>query len=185
MFDIIEYLYRNVSKPIDGELHSYNDCGMHWETFNKKEGEQIYRKRINEILIHYNKPFELSEEGLLLEKPENGLEKIYEAKLPTDNENIRSKVDHAILSYRKHGSTMEDRRTSIQNLAGVLEQLRPQIKEVLTTSDENDLFNIANNFGIRHQNDKQKTNYDSLWLSWMYYFYLSTIHVVLRKIGKT
>ena len=53
----------------------------------------------------------------------------------------------------------------------------------VTDKDENDLFNIANNFGIRHHNDKQKTGYDAaLWLSWMFYFYLATIHVVVRKL---
>jgi hypothetical protein len=62
--------------------------------------------------------------------------------------------------------------------------LRPQVKEFFTSKDEGDLFNIANNFGIRHLNEKQKTSYDeNIWLSWMFYFYLSTIHVLLRKIG--
>ena len=59
------------------------------------------------------------------------------------------------------------------------------MRRLLTKQDENDLFNIANNFGIRHHNDQQKTSYDTaLWLSWMFYFYLATIHVVLRKIEK-
>ena len=64
----------------------------------------------------------------------------------------------------------------------MLEYLRPKVKSLLTSADEKDLFNLANNFGIRHHNDQQKTAYDaSLWLSWMFYFYLATIHVVLRK----
>ena len=65
----------------------------------------------------------------------------------------------------------------------MLEYLRPKMKTLLTKSDENDLFNIANNFGIRHHNAKQKTSYDTaIWLSWMFYFYLATLHVILRKI---
>ena len=57
-------------------------------------------------------------------------------------------------------------------------------KDPLTSNDEKDLFNIANSFGIRHCNDKQKTDYDSaLWLSWMFYYYLATVHVLLRKAG--
>ena len=52
--------------------------------------------------------------------------------------------------------------------------------------DEPELFNIANNFGVRHHNQKQKTGYDqALWLSWMFYLYLSTIHLVARKIDRT
>ncbi|HEY9815707.1 MAG TPA: hypothetical protein V6D20_07900, partial [Candidatus Obscuribacterales bacterium] len=30
--DVIEFLYQYVSKPIDGAMHSWGDCGMHWET---------------------------------------------------------------------------------------------------------------------------------------------------------
>lgn len=53
----------------------------------------------------------------------------------------------------------------------------------ISSSDEKDLFNIANNFLIRHHNDKQKTDYDAnLWLSWMFYIYLSTIHLILRRV---
>jgi hypothetical protein len=47
------------------------------------------------------------------------------------------------------------------------------------------LFNIANNFGIRHHNEKQKTDYDeSIWLSWIFYYCLATIHAALRLIEK-
>ena len=68
----------------------------------------------------------------------------------------------------------------------VLEYLRPQIKALLIKQDESDLFNIANNFGIRHHNEFQKTNYDTpIWLSWMFYYYLATIHAILRKIAKS
>jgi hypothetical protein len=46
-------------------------------------------------------------------------------------------------------------------------------------------FNIANNFCIRHLNENQKDNYDkSIWYSWKFYLYLSTIHTVLRLIAK-
>jgi len=43
------------------------------------------------------------------------------------------------------------------------------------------LFNIANNFSIRHANEKQKNSYDkNIWYSWMFYFYIATIHALLR-----
>jgi hypothetical protein len=44
---------------------------------------------------------------------------------------------------------------------------------------------IYNNFGFRHNNDIQKTDYDEkIWLSWMFYHYLSTIHVYLRILER-
>ena len=41
-FDVIEFLYQHVSKPIDGTRHTYNNCGMLWETFNQVQGREEY-----------------------------------------------------------------------------------------------------------------------------------------------
>ncbi|OWV77375.1 hypothetical protein ATY76_01040 [Rhizobium sp. R339] len=184
LLDVIEYLYSIVSKPIDGTYHSFNDCGMHWETFNKHEGEKVFREKINGLLDLYQVKFELSETGDVMHKPDRGFEAIFAADTPTKDKNIRERIDSAVAQYRRHGSNLDDRRQAVRDLADVLEYLRPQVKTVLDNKDENDLFNIANNFGIRHHNDKQKTGYDAaLWLSWMFYIFLSTIHVVLRKIN--
>lgn len=181
-FDVVEFLYQHVSKPIDGTFHNWNECGMHWETFNKAAGQAEFRERINVVLEHYKNPFELSPTGEVLHKPEAGFEPIFAADVPTKDANIVSRVNAAILRYRRHGSTVDDRRQAVRDLADVLEYLRPKVKSLLTSADEKDLFNLANNFGIRHHNNQQKTGYDgSLWLSWMFYFYLATIHVLLRK----
>lgn len=181
-FDVVEFLFQQVSKPIDGSFHSYDQCGMHWETFNKQQGQIEYRDKVNAVLGHYAKPFELSENGEILHKPQQGFEKIFDADIPSNDSNISNRINAAILRYRRHGATLDDRRQAVRDLADVLEYTRAEIKSLLTSADEKDLFNLANNFGIRHHNDQQKTGYDaSLWLSWMFYFYLATIHVVLRK----
>ena len=174
----------HVSKPIDGNYHGWNDCGMHWETFNKADGQKEFKEKINEILGMYIGKYELSEKGEILAKPDTGFEKIFEADIPSSDKSVTERIDSAIRQYRRHGSTLDDRRQAVRNLADVLEYLRPKVKSILTKQDEKDLFNLANNFGIRHHNEKQKTNYDTaLWLSWMFYYYLATIHVLLRKIG--
>jgi hypothetical protein len=181
-FDVVEFLYQHVSKPIDGTYHNWDNCGMHWETFNKAQGQAEYREKVNSVLSHYLKPFELAAIGEVLHKPEAGFEQIFDADIPSTDKNISGRIDAAVLRYRRHGSTIDDRRQAVRDLADVLEYLRPQVKSLLTVADEKDLFNLANNFGIRHHNDQQKTSYDaSLWLSWMFYFYLATIHVLLRK----
>lgn len=181
--DVIEFLYQYVSKPIDGSMHSYNECGMHWETFNKREGQAIFRGKMNAVLAHYKNKFELSNIGEVLHKPEEGFEAIFDADIPSKDSNIVGRISAATNSFRRHGSSIDDRRQAVRDLADVFEYLKPQVQELLTNRDEKDLFNIANNFGIRHHNDRQKTSYEAaIWLSWMFYFYLSTIHVVLRKI---
>lgn len=182
-FDVLEFLFQHVSKPIDGTPHNWNECGMHWETFNKLQGQALFRAKINAVLEHYAKPFGLAASGELLHKPEAGFEPIFDADIPSKDGNVVDRINAATIRYRRHGATIDDRRQAVRDLADVLEYLRPKVQALLTSADDKDLFNIANNFGVRHHNDKQKTAYDaSLWLSWMFYFYLSTIHVLLRKI---
>lgn len=184
LFDMVEFLYQHVSKPIDGTHHDFSNCGMHWETFNASEGRKEFRIKLNELLLLYERPFEISEAGEILQRPEQGFEQIFDADIPSDDEKVKTRVSSAVLQYRRHGSTLDDRRQAVRDLADVLEYLRPKVQSLLTKQDEKDLFNLANNFGVRHHNDRQKTNYDAaLWLSWMFYYYLATIHVVLRKIG--
>ena len=182
-FDVVEFLFQHVSKPVDGTFHSHDGCGMHWETFNQSEGRAIFRDRINLVLSNYAKRFELAITGEVLHRPKQGFEPIFDADIPSKDTNVVDRINAAVIRYRRHGSTIDDRRQAVHDLTGVFEYLRPKVKTVLTSADESDLFNIANNFGVRHHNDKQKTAYDtSLWLSWMFYFYLATIHVVLRKL---
>lgn len=184
-FDVIEFLFQHVSKPIDGDYHNWGNCGMHWTTFNRFEGKERFREEINKVLEHYVQQFELSSHGEVLQKADAGFERIFEADLPSSNPNIVDRISASILRFRRHGSTFDDRRQAVRDLADVLEYLRPEVKKFMTSSDESDLFKIANNFGIRHHNDHQKTSYDAqLWLGWMFYFYLSTIHVLLRKIER-
>jgi hypothetical protein len=184
-FDIVEFLFQHVSKPVRGNYHSYNDCGMHWEVFDQQEGRKEFCEKTNVVLGHFERAFELSPNGEVLHKPEHGFEPIFDADLPLNDDNVRSRVDASTLRYRRHGASIDDRRQAVRDLADVLEYLKPKIGTFLTSKDESDLFNLANNFGIRHHNDRQKTNYDAgLWLNWMFYFYLSTIHVLTRKMNQ-
>ena len=186
LFDVVEFLYDNVSKPTEGYLHSYGGCGYHYHSFNREEGRAEFRARINRLLASYEHPYELLQDGELASKADPGLENLLKADLPhTDPTRIESRVEAAIAKFRRHRSSFEDRRDALRNLADVLEFLRPRVRAVLASQDEADLFNIANNFGVRHHNEKQKTEYDqAIWLSWMFYYYLATIHAALRLIEK-
>jgi hypothetical protein len=94
-------------------------------------------------------------------------------------------VNAASNKFRRYKSSIDEKRDAVRDLADVLEFLRPQLASVLTSKDEADLFNIANNFGIRHHNAKQKDDYDKeIWYTWMFYYYLATIHSVLRLLDR-
>lgn len=185
-FDVIEFLHDHCSKGLNGHYHSWNNCGYHYEEFNDIEGQKHFRELLNPILREYKDGFEISESGEILILSDNGLTNLFEADIPTnDKENISNKINSAILKFRRHKSTLDDRREAIRELADVLEFLRPAIKEHLNKKDENDLFNIANNFGIRHHNKDQQTEYDkAIWYSWIFYYYLATLHAILRMTNK-
>ena len=116
-----------------------------------------------------------------------GLAPLLNAALPAaaDKDNVRARVEAAQAKFRRHRSTEGDRRDAIRDLADVLEFLRPQLDGVLTNKDDAALFNIANNFAIRHHNAQQQATYDkAIWYSWIFYFYLATIHAAVRLIEK-
>jgi hypothetical protein len=185
-FDIIEFLHDHCSKGLNGHYHNWNNCGYHYEEFNDIEGQKKYRELLNPILREYKDGFEISESGEILILSDNGLSNLFEADIPTnEKENVSNKINAAILKFRRHKSTLDDRREAIRELADVLEFIRPAIKEHLNKKDENDIFNIANNFGIRHHNKDQQTEYDkAIWYSWIFYYYLATLHAVLRMTNK-
>lgn len=185
-FDVIEFLHDHCSKGLNGHYHGWNNCGYHYEEFNDIEGQKHFRELLNPILKGYKDGFEISESGEILILSDNGLSNLFEADIPTnDKDNVSKKINSAILKFRRHKSTLDDRREAIRELADVLEFLRPAIKEHLNKKDESDLFNIANNFGIRHHNKDQQTEYDkAIWFSWIFYYYLATLHAVLRMTNK-
>ena len=106
-----------------------------------------------------------------------GVATLYDAKLPSSNLTISNKVQAAVDRFRRYGSSIEDRHGAVRDLADILEFVRKEIKVVLLKKDESDLFELANKFGIRHFNESQKLEYDrAIWLSWIFYYYLATIH---------
>lgn len=97
----------------------------------------------------------------------------------------KQRVELAIARFSHRGGTWDDRRDAVRDLAGVLEYLREGAREVRTSKDEQDLFEIANRFGIRHDNPSQKTEYDrDIWFSWIFYYYLPTIHALTRLVER-
>jgi hypothetical protein len=185
-FDVVEFLFDHCSKPFDGYFHSFSGCGMHWEEFDGELGRFAFRERINQILASYQDGYELSAEGEILVRADEDLSALLSASVPTaDPENIGSRVAAAVAKFRRSRSSLDERHDAVRTLADVLEYLRPELKQVLNTKDEKALFDIANNFGIRHHNKGQQVDYDRpVWLSWMFYYYLATIHTATRLIEK-
>jgi hypothetical protein len=185
LFDVVELLHDYISKPVEGRYHSYNDCGWHYSTFDRLSGQEEWRRELNEYLKDYGDRYELTKDGEIILLGPKGMDSLLEAELPEyDMRNVNDRVDAAIQQFRRSRSSLIERRDAIRNLGDVLEYLRPKVKSVLT-KDEDDLFNILNNFGIRHHNERQKTDYEErVFLSWLFYHYLAAIHASMRLIAE-
>ncbi len=183
LLTIIEFLHDCCSEPTESHYHSYGDCGIHVHKADDELGHKMFRNEINPLLKRYLK-VELSVDGEILEDIEEGFDNLFKADLPTtDEQNIKQRVQTAMLKFRRAKSGVDERRDALRDLADVVEFLKPQISSFPISKDTNELFQIANTFGIRHHNPHQKTDYDKpIWHSWMFYCYLSTIHLFLRLI---
>lgn len=183
VFDMIEFLHDHVSSPIEtpGAYHPWNQCGWHYSEFDRNAGRIEFALKINEILEEYGAGFAINANGLILIKENSGLANIHDASIPTERDNVKTKIDLAVQKYLGSRNDLEERRIAIRELADILEMFRKDAKKYLNGKDEADLFSIANNFAIRHANEKQKIQFDrDIWYSWIFYNYLSTIHALLR-----
>jgi hypothetical protein len=185
LFDVIEFLFDQVSEPQQKDYHDWNGCGFHYSDFDKAKGQREYRCRVNPLLLRYGDGYELNEKGELMLVAPQGIKHLLGAQLPTRDVTVSDRVRVAINKFRRYGNSMDERQSAVRDLADVLEWLRPQIKETLLKADEQDLFKLANNFGIRHLRQDQKLDYDkAVWLSWMFYHYLATINACLHLIER-
>lgn len=190
IFDVLEFLYDKISKPEDYGSKT-SDSGLNYYDYGNYDdnaGQEEFRNNANVFLADYKTGFELNKEGMVLALGEDGLQHITEAEIiPYDEKNVDSKVRNAILKWRNRRLAMSEKREAIRELADVFEWLKKtkNLSSVFDSKDESLLFDLANNFGIRHHNPKQKTNYDpSIWYSWMFHFYLATYHAAIRLLMK-
>jgi hypothetical protein len=188
LFDVVEVMHDLVSKPLEGHHHSFNDCGWHYSTFDRTAGQDEFRREMNGVLRLADPPYELNDMGHIVEVAPEEFRQLLAAPVPpgTEHDLITSRVDAATARFRARGASIDDRRHAVRDLADVLEALRSDMKDVMLAKDESELFNIANNFAIRHNHRQQRGDYDrTTWLRWVFYVYLATIHAVLRVRNRT
>jgi len=183
LFDVVEVLHDLVSKPTNGRIHSFGNCGYHASHFDKYVGQQEYREQIDDVLQLHDPPYEFGADGRLIERVPDEFRDLIDDALPdvADEDLIVTKVEHAKRLFLARSASLDDRKTAVRNLADALEALRNDMKDTMLAEDERAIFNLANNFSIRHNTRQQAGGYDGeVWLRWMFYVYLATVHAVLR-----
>ena len=186
LFTIIEFLYDFVSEPQTKIYHSLDN--HKWDTwdYDKEIGREKYRKKINEILKEYDKGYQLSLDGEIIEITPEGFEELVKEIPQTDDpNNIDNRMKTSITKYFRYGSTIDEKKDAIRSLADVLEYLKKE-GYVLLPKDDSDLFKIINRYDIRHHNRSQQSDYDvNIWYDWFFYNFLSSINVLLKLKEKS
>jgi hypothetical protein len=190
IFDALEFLHEHTSKP--GKwVRCYTDDGDEYygyEGYDEEAGRTELRERANRFLMDYPPGYELTADGNVATLGTDGLQYILKAEIiPYDELNVDSKVRGAIDRWRNRRVSREDKKQAIRDLADVFEWLKKtgRLGKVLDNKDESAIFDLANNFAIRHHNPKQKANYDKeIWFSWIFHFYLATYHAAIRLLVK-
>ena len=170
LFILIEVLHKYIRKIEDFDM--YDDLIAQSE----------FRNEINKYLVHLEDGYLLSDNGCVINLPENGLVNLIHTNLPMyTDDSVTEKVQTAIKMFYRYDSNMEQKRKAINILADVLEPNREYMKDITSNNHDSMIFHIVNKYGIRHNNLEQKEDYDKpIWYEWMFHYYLSTVHAALR-----
>lgn len=188
LFDVMEALYDLVARPRHRWLHSYAGCGWHHSDFSLASGRTIYAWRVNRLLARSDLGMSLETEGELSGRLVTTTDDARSDLLKAMNERADSetgdRVRHAIALFRARSATEHEKRSAAFVLYLVLEERRPLLKKSLLSKDEGALFQIANEFAVRHQDRKQQGDYDPIFRDWIFWWYLATIELTDRLINR-
>lgn len=98
-----------------------------------------------------------------------------------DNSDIYTDISEAKQEFLKYGATQEDKKDALIRLGNIMEPLRAEMTTKLSKRDTADIFNLLNNFQLRHNNASQKTDYDKeIFYPWMFYQMLAALDAFLK-----
>lgn len=189
-YGLVEAFHDLVARPRRRWDHDHGDCGPHFEDFDTDAGRRVYRALVNRLLAENAVELRLADDGedagRLVHVVDEARSELVERVLATPDTDIAGRVEHAIALFRRRDAGTEDKRLAVVALAGILERRLPVIKQtpLLTKKDEGALFDIANNFGLRHQDIKQQREYDPAFLEWIFWWYLATIELTDQIIAR-
>lgn len=177
IFDLIEFLSEYVSEPHPTNLPPFI------KTIRVNEGLEKWRRTVNECLEQLDPPYNLTtNKEIEIASPSAGLRRLVD-DYASPSQDAQEKIDHACRLFLKRNATVLDRRSALKDLADILEMLRDDLNASIGKKKADKLFDIANNYGIRHNNREQLEMNES-YARWFFYSALSTIDLVVN-LGKS
>jgi len=141
----------------------------------------LYRWKTNQLLdlcaVRLRLATEGEDTGRLVARTDEARGELLDRLLTNAGPAVSERISHAIALFRARDATIEDKRSAAIALAGILEERRPLLRERLFRKDEGALFQIANEFDIRHRSASQKSDYDPAFLDWIFWWYAGTVEL--------
>ena len=182
---VVEWVGDHVARPRHwSREHDFSGCGMHFSTFGVQTGRALYRLRVNEIFTQYGIPFEIAtggeDDGFVVDRIDPVRAELIATVTQSATEVDATTLEHAVAQFRSRGATRDDKRAAVLALARLVESERVLLKRTLFRKDEGALFDIANNFDLRHKTASQQDDYPVEYLDWIFWWYLATIELFQR-----
>jgi hypothetical protein len=178
-YGLVECLADLVARPRARRWHDYGDCGWHYSDFYLPTGLAVYAWKVNALFKRFGLDLALETQGdlrgRLVRTTDAPRQDLVERAGRSTDDSISGRVASAVDQYRKRDATAHDKRSACITLAGILENRRTLLKEKLLREDERALFQIANQFDIRHNGPGQKREYSEEFLDWIFWWYLATV----------
>ena len=172
IFDLIEFLSDYVSEPSLARIQPGSTPRLLADN-----GLEKWRKAVNECLERLDLPYHLTaNREIEVASPSAGLQRLVDDH-DGPSRDAHDRVDHACRMFLRRNATIHDRRSALKDLADVLELLRGDLEADIGKKEADMPFYIANNYGIRHHNKKQK-ELDENYMRWFFYSALATIDLV-------
>jgi hypothetical protein len=187
-FDVVELLHDQAARPTSRHYHRFADCGWHHDSFDIGSGRVVYRWRVNQLLERTDLGLRMADEGedlgRLVTVTDQARAELLQAVVIRDG-GPADQIRHALALFRERGADRNQKRSAVAALALVLEERRHGVlASALAKSDRGALFEIANGFHVRHQDAKQKRDYDDFYLDWIFWVYLASIELTDRIIDE-
>jgi hypothetical protein len=187
-YSLIEAVHDLIARPRHRDRHSIEGCRWHYSKFAPTPARTLYRWHVDQLLDHYGVGLRLAADGedmgRLVHSVGDDRDELVRRVL-NGTVDTRDERAHAVSLFRARTAGVPEKRSAIVTLAGLLEQRRKGVLEVeLIKGDSGALFDIANNFDLRHRRADQRTDYDPAFLDWIFWWYLATIELTDQLLAR-
>lgn len=189
IFDLIEFFFKYVTKPMNVD-------------FDKRQGRYEYTIRINQLFDNFRLKYQLKkgEVGALhseffvellnefeFDMPDIQTKKLIDIALDKfSSRNIEEQkigLEKLVDAYQRISSWEEqDKKKSVEKMLKKVSEGNEEIANILD-KDSHELWQIANNFMIRHTEKGKIPINDPDCIEYLFYAYFNAIRLILKKYG--